>query len=213
MNIELDHIFILTEFAAPQADLLATLGLVEGASNDHPGQGTSNRRFFFANTTLEFLFVRSAEEAKEGPGSDLNFTHRISNANASPFGLVMRSTNGNNETAFDGWKYCPDYFADDQCFQVGENSGNVEEPLCICMPSNLPKRKTIAKPENADWTLTELVIGVPVTKASNPLHEISKCPNVTVMLDTAHKMALTFNNGAMRKTKDFSADMPLVVNW
>ncbi len=47
MTIELDHFFILTDPGAPQAELLTEIGLVEGTPNDHPGQGTANRRFFF----------------------------------------------------------------------------------------------------------------------------------------------------------------------
>ena len=53
MSIELDHIFLLTAVGAPIADLVAAEGLTEGSSNIHPGQGTSNRRFFFENTTLK----------------------------------------------------------------------------------------------------------------------------------------------------------------
>jgi hypothetical protein len=53
--MQLDHFFILTEKFAPEAKLLTDLGLVEGTSNSHPGQGAANRRFFFANTALELL--------------------------------------------------------------------------------------------------------------------------------------------------------------
>jgi hypothetical protein len=55
MTIALDHFFILTEPGSPQADLVSGIGLKEGASNNHPGQGTANRRFFFSNSTLELL--------------------------------------------------------------------------------------------------------------------------------------------------------------
>lgn len=55
--MQLDHFFILTSPGAPEADALVQLGLIEGTSNAHPGQGTANRRFFFANTTIEFLYI------------------------------------------------------------------------------------------------------------------------------------------------------------
>ena len=167
MSIELDHFFILTDAYAPQADLVAALGLIEGSSNKHPGQGTSNRRFFFQNTTLEFLYVHDAAEAAGGPAKGLRFLDRSSEPSASPFGLIMRALTPRapslreSELPFEGWKYCPDYFADDQCFHMGSNSDVLEEPLCIVMPNNLPQRKTLPAPENADWALTELCISVP----------------------------------------------------
>ena len=64
-------IFILTEAGAPAASLLTDIGLNEGTANDHPGQGTSNRRFFFADSMLELLYIRDAKEAKEGSGCGL----------------------------------------------------------------------------------------------------------------------------------------------
>ena len=80
MTIKLDHVFILTDPGAPQATQLAALGLIEGTSNEHLGQGTANRRFFFSNTMLELLYVRDAAEAMNGPGHQLRFVERTSNS-------------------------------------------------------------------------------------------------------------------------------------
>jgi hypothetical protein len=148
MTIELDHFFILAEPGSPQADLVSSIGLIEGTRNNHPGQGTANRRFFFSNSTLEFLYVRDVEEAEKGRGSRLRFTERLNSANASPFGLIVRAVSGSTDIPFPGWKYCPEYFRGDQFFHVGESSDLLEEPLCICMPSNLPQRNSQPQPEN-----------------------------------------------------------------
>ena len=43
MKLKLDHFFIMTAFGAPAGNKLLDIGLVEGAPNDHPGQGTANR--------------------------------------------------------------------------------------------------------------------------------------------------------------------------
>ena len=45
--MEVDHIYICTDYKAPAGELLKEFGLTEGTSNTHPGQGTANRRFFF----------------------------------------------------------------------------------------------------------------------------------------------------------------------
>jgi len=86
--LRLDHFFILASPGAPEADALLKLGLVEGASNEHPGQGTANRRFFLANTKLEFLYIQDIAEAMNGAGKGLRFTERAIDTNASPVGLV-----------------------------------------------------------------------------------------------------------------------------
>ena len=89
MKLRLDHFFIMTAFGAPAGNKLQEIGLVEGAPNDHPGQGTANRRFFCANTTIELLYVRSRQETTTGSASRLRFIDRMC-SNASPFGLVVR---------------------------------------------------------------------------------------------------------------------------
>jgi hypothetical protein len=50
MNIELDHVFVCASPSAPEAEEFVRFGLHEGLPNQHPGQGTSCRRFGFANT-------------------------------------------------------------------------------------------------------------------------------------------------------------------
>lgn len=55
---EVDHVFVSASRGAPEARKLIELGLLEGSPNRHPGQGTANRRFFFANAMLELSWVR-----------------------------------------------------------------------------------------------------------------------------------------------------------
>lgn len=64
MVIELDHVFICTDPGAPEAEELVRFGLREGPPNRHPGQGTANRRFGFANAMIELFWVNDAREAQ-----------------------------------------------------------------------------------------------------------------------------------------------------
>jgi hypothetical protein len=89
MNLQLDHVFILVESGAQIVDRLLELGFQEGPSNTHPGQGTANRRVYFANGMVEFLWVRDANEANTGPGQDLRLPERSQNPEASPFGAIF----------------------------------------------------------------------------------------------------------------------------
>src|SRR5262245_28310620 len=64
MTLEVDHVFICTSPFAPEADRLVQFGLTEGMPNQHPGQGTACRRFFFRNAYLELVWVENAAEAR-----------------------------------------------------------------------------------------------------------------------------------------------------
>ena len=213
MTIELHHFFILTDPGAPQADLLSGVGLIEGTRNDHPGQGTANRRFFFSNTTLELLYVRDAAEAANGRGSRLRITDRASDRIASPFGLVVSATSGSTDVPFPGWRYCPEYFPADQCFHVGENSDLLEEPLCICMPLSLLLPKTRPQPANPLMTMTELRISVPVVRPSPTLEAFANCERISLQLGEPHRLELVFNEEREGFYKDMAPDLPLVIRW
>lgn len=213
MVLALDHFFILTAPGAPGADLVSSIGLIEGTANHHPGQGSSNRRFFLANSCLEFLYLRDADEAENGPGKRLRFAERLTDAKASPFGLIVKQVNESIDTPFPGWQYCPDYFRADQCFQVGENSDLLQEPLCICMPANLPRPENSPPPENPDWFLTGLRISVPVTQASPPLASIAKCRGISLSLDEPHLLELEFNQAQAGRLQDLQPALPLIIRW
>jgi hypothetical protein len=64
VQVELDHLFICTAAGAPEAEKRIRFGLSEGTPNDHPGQGTANRRFAFSNAMIELLWVYEPEKAQ-----------------------------------------------------------------------------------------------------------------------------------------------------
>ena len=212
MTIQLDHVFVLTSPGAPEADALLRAGLQEGPSNEHPGQGTANRRFFFANTTLEFLFVADIAQAMNGPGKGLRFVERAIDVSGSPFGLVTRVIDNVEEPNFPAWKYFPDYFPKPMCFFVGNNSDIFDEPLCVCMPPALPKASPPTS-TNTLWELTELVLATPVGKPSMALTAFEQCDLVTVEYGKPHALTLTFNNGTSGESLSLQPDAPLTLHW
>ncbi len=213
MTIELHHFFILTDPGAPEADLLSEIGLIEGACNDHPGQGTANRRFFFRNSMLELLYVRDPNEATNGRGSRLRFVERTADAKASPFGLIVKATDKLASLPFPGWRYCPEYFQSDQCFHVGDNSDLLQEPLCICMPLGLSLLESQLPPQNSNRTVTEIRISVPVVRPSLTLEAMAECEGVTLRLNEPHRLELVFNEEQEGKSNDMTPNLPLVVRW
>ena len=91
MAVVVDHIFICTSADAPAARLLVNLGLVEGSSNRHPGQGTICRRFFFQTFMLELLWMEKASEAQSAMARPTRLWERFSavGREASPFGVIL----------------------------------------------------------------------------------------------------------------------------
>ena len=211
--MQLDHFFILTEKLAPEADLLTDLGLIEGTSNDHPGQGTANRRFSFSSTALELLYVRDANEADDGPGYGLRFPERASNPDASPFGLVMRCDDDSDSPSFAGWRYQPMYFSPGVSFLVAENSERLDEPLCICMPDNLPSGSPQLQSEAPFTEITELRLHVPVDEPSSVLEAVSRVERIQIQTNSPHLLELVFGHETEGKQRDFRPRLPLRVMW
>ena len=211
--MRLDHFFILTEKHAPEAELLIEAGFTEGTSNDHPGQGTANRRFFFFNTALELLYVREANEAEEGPGHGLRLSERVSNPVASPFGLIVRRNGDSQSPAFPGWFYQPMYFDAGVRFLVGENSERLEEPLCICMPESPPPGSSQSQSAAPFVEVTGLRLHVPVDEPSSVLQAIASIDGICIQTGSAHLLEVAFGHEGEGKQRDFRPRLPLIVRW
>ena len=194
-------------------ELLIKAGLVEGTSNDHPGQGTANRRFFFSNSALELVYVRDATEAVQGPGQGLRVAERASSPDASPFGLVFRRDGELDSLSFPGWHYQPIYFDPGVRFLVGENSECLEEPLCICMPENPPSGSSQSRSEAPFLEVTGLRIHVPVQQPSSVLEAIAKVDGLSIQLGSTHLLEVAFGHESERKHRDFRPRLPLRIRW
>ena len=213
MTIELDHFFILTGPGAPQAELLSEIGLIEGTPNDHPGQGTANRRFFFADSMLELAYVQDTNEAVNGPGSRLRIAERAANAGTSPFGIVVRASQESALEPFPGWCYRPDYLENGKYFHIGENSGLLEEPLCIYVPFKLPAATGQPLPADPFTSVTEICISVPVSHPSVVLETLAQCERISLRLNEPHRLEIVFNQGKQGNFRDLRPDLPLLIRW
>jgi len=213
MGIELDHFLVIVEPGAPEANRLTDIGLVEGTSNDHPGQGTANRRFFFSNWGLELAYIRDAEEALNGKASGLRIAERAADHNASPFGLIVHRTSDDARDPFPGWHYYPEYFSEDKYFLVGVNSDVLEEPLCICMPIMAAARPVQPPQAESFERVTEIIIGVPVDQPSDVLQTFAECDGVSLRIGEPHCMEIVFKDAEQGRSKNLKPDLPLIIRW
>lgn len=214
MNLELHHFFILVKPGAEVAELLSSIGMCEGTRNKHEGQGTSNRRFNFANGTLELLWVHDEEEALNGPGRNMFLPERANSGTASPFGVIFNSKeNASLEMPFDGWKYEPDYFQPPWAFHIGANSNNLIEPLCVFMPFNQPEMSHGSN-ENTDiGSISKVKVYTPAEPMSNVLGIVNAADRLIIEQGDEHLMEVTFDDNKAGLSKDFRPDIPLVVHW
>ncbi|MEM9005642.1 MAG: VOC family protein [Cyanobacteria bacterium P01_F01_bin.86] len=214
MNLELDHVFILVEPEAQVADNLLALGWQEGGGNTHPGQGTANRRVYFANGMVEFLWVRDAHEANTGPGRDLRFPERSHNPQASPFGAIFvpRHSPMGQAMPFPGWHYQPDYFPPPKGFHVGANSQNLLEPLCFYFPFHDPGVPR-PQPQRNSQRITDVVISTPSTDTHGVLALASRCDRLSIQSASEHLIEITLDHGALGQTQDFRPAMPVILHW
>jgi hypothetical protein len=213
VTIELDHFFVVTRPGAPGGDSLAALGLVEGTPNVHPGQGTANRRFFFANAMLELIYIRNEHEAAGGPAGKLNMPERARSAAASPFGLVFRSTSSSTSPPFPGWRHFAEYLPDGSHFHIGENSDRLDEPLCVVMPANISAPSRQPAPRHPFTTVTSVRISVLAASPSPVLAAVSGIGPLSIAPSQPHLLELQFNDGAAGQEKDLRPQLPLIIRW
>jgi hypothetical protein len=136
VSFELDHLFVMTDRGAPAAETLRAAGFVEGAPNVHPGQGSANRRFFFANAMLELLWVDDEREARSALATPTRLWERWSGraGGACPFGIVLRPA-GRAAPAppppFSAWEYRPPYLPPGLSLAIAENVDDLAEPMLL----------------------------------------------------------------------------------
>jgi hypothetical protein len=150
MTLELDHAFVGCTACAREAEVLLQLGLVEGSSNTHAGQGTANRRFFFDNFMLELIWVVDATEATNPRTRGTRLWERCPNKSPdiNPFGILFRAVGDPASTApFRTWSYRPSYLPPGMAIEVAEGT-TLQEPELFYLPFLRRAGHPTAEPTN-----------------------------------------------------------------
>ncbi|MBW4550658.1 MAG: hypothetical protein KME35_06050 [Aphanocapsa sp. GSE-SYN-MK-11-07L] len=223
MAFELDHLFIWTDIGAYEAERLVSFGLMEGASNTHPGQGTTNRRFFFHNAMLELLWIHDPEEAR----SELirptclweRWTHR--NDGACPFGICLRPVIGSDDTvAFSSWAFYPPYLPKTISIEVGKNSDVLTEPWLFQTPfGQRPDQYSVEKSQPLDHSIglceiTRVELVSPAVNHLSPeLQSVVNTKQIKLRGGAEYCIELGFDREVQGKRVDFRSGLPLVISW
>jgi Glyoxalase-like domain len=229
MSFEFDHLFIFTGRGAIAADRLVALGLIEGSSHVHPGQGTANRRFFFHNAMLELLWVHDPEEAQSEAirGTHLGERWAQRNTAACPLGICLRSTD-RASMAFPHWDFRPPYLPAGLSIAVGENSAILTEPMVFQTPFG--KRPDQFPPEKAQplahpisWReMTRVTVISPVRDRPSPAWQaVLDTQQVELAFGVEYCIELGFDGEVQGQRLDCrwsttdgrSSALPLVFCW
>jgi Glyoxalase-like domain len=213
MRMELDHLFVCTNPGAPEAEKLVQLGLHEGPPNQHPGQGTANRRFGFANAMIELLWVSNAKEAQSQRAERTLLWERWSNreGRASPFGICLRPVDADDtESPFPGWDYRPPYLPDSLFMHIGE--GGLEEPMWVYL--NFMRRvhheQRFTEHPIGIREITGLTLTSPVPLRSPVAQRIVESGVLSARTGATSLLEIEFDSNRRKKHVDFRPHLPFI---
>jgi Glyoxalase-like domain len=213
MRIELDHLFVCTAPGAPEAERLVDSGLHEGVRNQHPGQGTANRRFEFANAMLELLWVSDASEV-QSPGTKRTLLwERWSGRNdiASPFGICLRPVDCQQaEPPFSAWEYRPAYLPSPLCVHIGE--AGIEEPMWVYLNfmQRTHRQQGFIEHPVGIREITGLTLTTPLPLRSNVAQKIVESGILATRTGATSLLEIEFDDARRRERIDFRPHLPLV---
>jgi hypothetical protein len=214
--IELDHLFICTAPGAPEAEELVQLGLHEGSPNQHPGQGTANRRFFFTNAMIELLWVADSTEAQGQNTRRTLLWERWSGRedNASPFGICLRPMHGEDiQPPFPGWEYRPAYLPDSMSIHIGE--AGVTEPMWFYLSFMRRAHHEQRFVEHAIGAreITGLTLTTPAPLGSPASQIVMESGVLSTHAGSKSLLEIEFDRSRQRNSADLRPQLPLILRF
>jgi len=143
----IDHIFIISNDIGKEADDLVNFSFIEGSGRIHPGQGTINRKFYFANFFLEILWVVDEKEIQSEVTSITKLWERSQffKNEYSPFGLCVANKSSTDKLFEKGEIYQPNYFPKGVLLDIITNEEYPKLPWTFRLP-NIGEIKTHYEP-------------------------------------------------------------------
>lgn len=217
--MQIDHIFIRARAGGPEAELLSSMGLTEGSGNHHPGQGTENRRFFFQNGFIELLWIADADEIQSAQTRRTMLLERLTQDDASPFGICFRPSSGEGEAPFPHWQYTPAYLPPGLTIDIGTDVP-LSEPMCFFLATAVaPHAYPIERREPLSHALGVSQISS-VTLTMPGAAQLSTCAaaardsgQVRIEAGSVHLMKIVFDENRQGKLQDLRPHLPLILKY
>lgn len=225
--MEFDHVFVCVQPGAVEAGLLIDAGFTEGPSNSHPGQGTANRSFFFANAFIEFLFEQNHDELCSEQTRPTNLQERLNRTDAgtSPFGFCFRPVKQGpceveNESAcpFPAWAYQPEYLPAQLAIDIADTP--LTEPMWFYLGfsqrPDVSGRVALENLQHANGVcaITGITVTVPRDAHLSPVAAlIAKNGSVGLQRGDDHLVEFEFDHNKTGDQIDMRPDVPVVLRW
>ena len=211
--MQIDHIFIFSNNSGFEADELVNFGLTEGSSRVHPGQGTTNRKFYFQNFFLEILWVHNQPEIQNERTKPTKLWERsnFESNEYSPFGLCLVNDDNSEQIFTNSSTYQPEYFPE------GKTIDFITQPQLPWI-FRLPfkgRKKATNEPLDHPKKLRQLTKTTFITPTVNDLTEsIQKLSGGTINFLTSDKygLILEFDNGNSKQEIRFQK-LPITIKY
>ncbi len=218
MASEFDHVFICVSVGGEEASALAAFGLTEGMPNVHPGQGTACRRFFFANSYLELLWVSNAGDAQSETIQPTHLWERWTGraSGVCPLGLGFRPKIQHDGGApFSSWEYRPPYLPSPLCLHVATNANVLTEPMLFYLPLGLRSAKRpVLSHRTGLREVTRVELASPHTERTSPeMAAVTGAGLVQLRAGPEYLVELGFDGESQGHHADFRPLLPLVFRW
>jgi hypothetical protein len=222
MPFELDHVFVCANLDAPEATQLVSLGLTQGPSRVHEGQGTANRCFLFHNAYLELIWVHDDADARSPLTERIRLFERWKGRadGTCPFGICFRPIRPSrvNGPLFAGWDYLPRYLPPSRPIHVGANCDRLAEPMLFFIesasrPDSWPRqpplqhRLGVREVTRLSWTRPN------DASLSPELQAVVDAGCLSVELGRAHALKICFDNEEMGQSANFLPHLPVTLKW
>jgi hypothetical protein len=222
MKLLFHHFFVFCSPGGVEAEALVSAGFLEGSRNNHPGQGTANRRFFFSNGMLEFLWVENPDEIQNSVTKPtfLYERSRSFQTGFSPFGIGTYGKPANAASQpFPGWSYQPAYLPSYLEIWVANNGSSPEEPMLFYgsfFPD--PSRNSNLEPtahKNSVTRLSKLVIEMAgKNQKRSPALDLFNQIDLLEFREGPQALAtITFDEGKQHQELDLRPSVPLVLKY
>lgn len=215
--MEIDHVFVWVRSPEQAAERLKSAGLIEGEPNDHPGQGTANRRFFFSNAMLELLYLTNQAELHAERTAASGLAEQFDDAAKSPVGIVLRpSAQDSAQVPFAANPYFPRYLPEGLHMDIGIGT-YAHEPNYIYLGFARRRHHRSAPGHALDGqavdTITRFIVHQAGAAISAVGRQVLKIPAFAIAADGRNALELELNQGQMGRRQDFQPDIPLMLSW
>lgn len=206
--MEIDHIFIFSKNFGKEADELVECGFTEGSSRTHPGQGTTNRKFYFENFFLEVLWVIDETDIRSELTSKTKLWERsqFDKNDFSPFGLCLVNSKLTNKLFERSEIYQPNYFPEGMSIDLITNEKNPNLPWTFRLPYRNEKKahNEPTNHKNGIRKLTQSEFEIPLNKEEIEFNTFFKTSeNIDFKDGRRNHLTLEFDNFIQKKVMTF----------